>query len=83
MVGSNGYSYVVFLFVYVIIMDLAQKFYDVVIELEEKHWRNKLENLFCRTIWTFWKWYDDEEEKDCIISDTQEWINWEADYMDD
>lgn len=57
--------------------EVIQEFYRL-IKTKDNH---QIEELLNWTIWTFYKWYDDEEEEEAIIEDTINWIRWEANYM--
>lgn len=61
--------------------DLATDFANIIIKLHATGWN--VEELLLDTSWTIGKLYDSEEENMCIIKDTQEWIDWKADYMED
>ena len=51
-------------------------------KLDGKIWTDRLDRLLWRTIWTFNKQYDREEERDHMMDDITKYLNWEAKYID-
>lgn len=60
--------------------DFWKRFANIIKEWS-KYW--DIENLLWWTLGTIGKRYDDEEQYDTIKDDTQEWLDWVADYMND
>jgi len=57
--------------------EIISNFYKLLVTKDN----HEIKELLEWTIWTFYKWYDDEEEEEVIISDMIYWLQWKADYM--
>lgn len=63
--------------------ELASDYTNIIIKLKAKMWYDAVSDLLWYTSWTLSKLYDEEEERDVILDDTKEWLDWKADYMKD